>query len=261
MHAAASACRGRDAWAPVDAQLMQPPCRNRWRFNNSARSHCTALVALVLAVLMSMQIATTTVARLLWPAHTHVAANAQRRDANIDSSCRFPGACADENGVSAIVDRLPSSLEKRSTAASEKHGHATVLARVTMLPHPDRLRAWLKHADVHLPIRTTRHTSPAEAGSGDEEEHSHIDDLAHALAHTAGVGHHRHAIGTVGVVYVDDDIPQLPAKLLIRHSDISLLPPLYLLLPSRAGTAVAPPGPPSIPLAAQYATPGDRPPR
>jgi hypothetical protein len=219
------------------------------------------LVALVLAVLMSMQIATTTVARLLWPAHTHVAANAQRRDANIDSSCRFPGACADENGVSVVIDRLPSSLEKRSTAPPEKHGHATALARVAMLAHPDRLRAWLEHADVHLPVRTTGHAPPAEAGSGDDEEHSHIDGLTHALAHAAGVGHHRHALGTVGVVYVDEDIPQLPVKLPIVPRDISLPPPVYLLLPARVGTAAAPSGPPSIPLAAQYSMPGDRPPR
>lgn len=244
---------------------MRSPCRNRRRFSKRFQPRRTAVIALVLTVLMSFQIATTTVARLLWPAHTHTVLNTQPRAADVDSSCQPSGACAGENDVFPAADRLSSSLERPSTARTGKYDHATTLAHIPMLPRQDHLRQWLVHADAHLPIRTRRQTPPAETRAGDDDsagsEHAHIKALTHALAHAAGVGHHRHAFHTIGVVYVDDD-QQLPTTLLIRYSDMSLLlPSAQLLLPVPNRATAAPPGPPSVPLIALYALPGERPPR
>ncbi|WP_219723010.1 hypothetical protein [Xanthomonas arboricola] len=257
------ACTGRyPMQASVVARLMKPRHRTRRRFIDAVRSHriVALAVALALAMLMSFQIATQTVTRLLWPAHTHVASQAQRDGVGDHSPCRWLNACVHGQGAAATARRPHAAPAMQA----QTPGDAGVAAQIALPARVDHLRLWLEHADAHTPLRPTANSSPAEDAFAAEAgpEHSHIQILSHALAHAAGVGYHRHAAGTTGVVYVDDDGPQLPAKLLMRSGDISpMLLPAQLLLPIQDLSSAAPSGPPLLALIARYCLPGERPPR
>ena len=245
---------------------MQPLYRNRRRFIDATRPHRLAAVALVLAMLMSLQIATQTVTRLLWPAHTHVALQAHHDGAGGHSPCRRLNACARGQGAAATLRHPPAALAAHPAMRAGTPGYAGAVAQIGLPARADHLRLWLEHADARAPLRPAADSPPIEASSAADAsagtEHSHIHILSHALAHAAGAGYHRHAAETAGVVYIDDASPQLPAILLMRSGDISLmLPPAQLLLPIRDLSSSAPSRPPLLALIARYCLPGERPPR
>lgn len=259
-----------------------PPRDPASRRSRDPRARVVAVIALVLAVLLPLQIASATMARLLRPAHVHVGLPAvvdgSAGAAVIAMTARLPdpGLASAASRVSALAIEAtqppPSGSASTRTAA---HGHDHPHAH----PHPD------SHTHTHA----GRHAAqPPDHGHAHRKIHSHAASpssdsvahraepsapahtatpdaatAAHARAHAAGIGHHRHAPDSTGVVYVDDGAsPQTPGAPATRTADVTvmLLPASPWWLGNNVGSDRLPNAPLHV-LAAHYALPGDRPPR